>query len=176
MKRKDHYNDRLRHGFLALVLTVFMFAAFAGCVAGGNYGTMKFDRELDNRFTAYQVLPDHNYYITGGYGAPAAILAIHEDYQLDNSANLWVGVADVSSAQMQTWIDNLSPDVNFWEEKHFMASYILDPDGKRVGAWYSGRRTTTVLFLEDNRIKVYPPDMKPTFGGDDDKDFSPKKP
>ncbi len=148
---------------LAAILALFLLA---GCV-GGNYGTLKWDRELDNTFASYQVLPDHNYYITGGYSAPAAILAIHNDYQLVNNANLWVPVPDVSSTYMQKWIDNLSPDINFWEKNQFLASYILDSNGKRVGAWYSGQRNTAVMFLEDNRIKVYPPDMKPSFGGDD---------
>jgi hypothetical protein len=166
MKCKSFYNDKILNGFFAVLTAVFMLATLAGCV-GGNSGTLKWDRELDNKFVSYQVLPDHRYYITGGYSAPAVILAIHNDYQLENGADLWVEVPDVSSTHMQKWIDNLSSDISFWEENQFLASYVLDPNGKRVGAWYSGRRNTAVMFLEDNRIKVYPPDMKPNFGGDE---------
>ena len=68
------------------------------------------DRELDDTFASYQVLPDHAYYITGGYGAPAAILAIHKDYQLVNDVNLWVPVPDISPARMREWVDSLSND------------------------------------------------------------------
>lgn len=168
MKTLNYYEKRELRGFFKLLAAVFMLVMFAGCAAG-NYGTMAWDRELDNTFTSYQVLPGHRYYITGGYSAPAAILAIQNDYELDNDANLWVSVPDVSPSHMQKWIDNLSPDVNYWEENQFMAAYILDPNGKRVGAWYSGRRSTAVQFLENNRIKVFPPDMKPSFGGDDRK-------
>jgi len=152
--------------FFKGLAAVFVLVLFAGCVAGGNYGSLAFDRELDNKFESYQVLPDHNYYITGGYNAPAAILAIHGDYQLINDANLWVPVPDVNQTYMQRWIKNLSPEVGFWEKNQFLAFYILNLEGKRVGAWYSGERSATVQFFEDNRIKVYPPDMKPSFGGD----------
>ena len=165
MKRKDFYNDKILNRFIAVLAAVLMLASFSGCV-GGNGGTLRWDRELDNKFLNYQVLPDHRYYITGGYNAPAAILAIHTDYQLENDANLWVPVPDVSSIHMQRWIDNLSPDRNFWKKNQFLAAYILDLKGNKVGAWYSGQRDTVVKFLEGNRIKVYTPDMKPSFGGD----------
>jgi hypothetical protein len=126
------------------------------------------DRELDNTFTSFQVLPDHQYYVTGSYAAPAAILAIHKDYQLDNDSNLWVPVPDADSDQMRIWIGNLDKygGINFWKGSEFMAAYILNPDNKRVGAWYSGQRYTRLEFFEDNRIKVHPPDLKPSIGGE----------
>ena len=152
-------------------LTVFIMAfLLTACAGKGNYGSMVFDRGLDNQFTSYQVLSGYNYYITGGYNAPAAILAIRSDYHLENAGGLWVPVPDVTPEKMKTWIDNLSDDVNFWQEKPFWAYYILDPEGKKVGAWYSAaNKTTPVKFLEDNRISVYVPHLTPTFGGEDNK-------
>jgi hypothetical protein len=164
MKAMNYYDRGMMNRFFTLLAVIIMLAMFSGC-AGGNYGKMEWNRELDNTFTSYQVLPDHRYYITGGYGTPAAILAIHNDYLLDNDANIWVGVPNVSPAQMKTWIDNLSDRIRFWNSPQFMAAYILDPNGKRVGAWYSGQRSTTIKFLEGNRIKVYPPDLKPALDG-----------
>lgn len=152
-------------------LTVFILALLlTACAGKGNYGSMVFDRGLDDQFTSYQILPGYNYFITGGYNAPAAILAIQKDYQLDNDAGMWVPVPDVNPDKMKTWIDSLSGDVNFWQEQPFWASYILDPTGKKVGAWYSAaHKTTPVRFLEDNRISVYAPHLTPTFGGDNEK-------
>ena len=152
-------------GFVNVLAVILMLVFFAGC-AGGNYGKLVYDRELDNMFESYQVLPDHNYYVTGGYEAPAAILAIHNDYQLDNDANMWSPVPNVSPAQMQRWIDNLSDNIKFWNSSKFMASYILAPDGKRIGAWYSGQSNTSVKSTGDNRFKVFPPNLKPSFDGD----------
>lgn len=165
MKKLNFYDNRVMNRFFKVQAAILMLVMFAGC-AGGNYGKMVWDRELDNTFASYQVLPNHRYYITGGYGAPAAILAIAVDYQLVNAANLWVPVPDVSPARMREWVDSLSNEIKFWDGQQFMAAYILDPQGKRVGAWYSGQRDTRMEFFEDNRIKVYPPNLKPGFHGD----------
>jgi len=162
---------------LATMLTAFiMIFLLTACAGKGNYGSMAFDRGLDDQFTSYQVLSGYYYYITGGYNAPAAILAVRKDYHLENDAGLWVPVPDVTPDKMKTWIDNLSGDMNFWKEKPFLAYYILDPEGKKVGAWYSAaNKTTPVRFLGDNRIRVYGPHLTPTFGGENEKQSSKHK-
>lgn len=155
--------------FLEVVLLGMLVIA-VGC-AGVTTPNLVLDSELDYTFTSYQILPDHQYYITGSYASPSAILAIHRDYQLDNEANLWVPVPDVNSAQMEIWIGNLDKyrGINFWSGPEFLAAYILGPDKNRIGAWYSGQRYTTIEFFEDNRIKVYPPDLKPSTGGENER-------
>ena len=55
-----------------------------------------------------------------------------------------------------------------------MAYRILDPAGKSVGAWYSAQRNTPVEFLEGNRIKVFVPHLKASFGGEREKDCDKK--
>ncbi len=140
---------------LAAILTLFLLI---GCATGGNYGKLDRNRDLDNMFLNYEVLPDHRYYTSGGYDAPDAILAIHRDYELDNSGNLWVTIPNVDYAQMRKWIDTIAPEENYRAAGYF-AAYILDPNGKRVGAWYSIQSTTTVKFLEGNKILVYTPNV-----------------
>jgi hypothetical protein len=142
---------------LAAVLTLFLLI---GCAAGGNYGKLDRNRDLDNMFLNYEVLPDHRYYTSGGYDAPDAILAIHRDYELDNPGNLWVTIPNVDYTQMRKWIDTIAPEENYRAGGYF-AAYILDPNGKRVGAWYSIQSTTTVKFLEGNKILVYTPNVDP---------------
>ncbi len=164
-KYRELENVKISEILLVLLVGLFILAAFNGC-ASGNYGSMTFDRELDNKFTNHQVLPEHSYYITGGYTAPTAILAIHNSYQLDNSSKLWIPVPDVDSSKLKNWIDNLDYNEGFVKGNDYMAAYILAPDGKRVGAWYSSERQTTVQFLEGNMLKVFTPDLKPTFGSD----------
>ena len=145
--------------FFHVVVFITLVFILAGCV-GVKSPTLVLDRELDYAFTGYQVLPDHRYYITGGYVAPRAILAIHTDYQLDNGSHLWVEVPAVDSSQIQLWMDNYHKYAKPGTGTLFMAAYIVNPDRKRVGAWYSRQRETRVDFLENNRIKVYPPDME----------------
>ena len=138
---------------LATILALFLLA---GCATGGNFGKLERNRDLDNMFLRYEVLPDHRYYSTGGFDAPSAILAVHTDYELDNSGNLWRGVPNVDYAQMRKWIDTIAPEQNYRVGGYF-AAYILDLNGKRVGAWYSIESQTTVKFLEGNKIQVWTP-------------------
>jgi len=152
-----NYITRGKRLFTLLTSLITLFLLMGCVTTGGNSGKLAYDRELDNMFERYEVLPDHNYYITGGYWAPAAILAIHKDYQLENAANLWVSVTDVSSTQIQKWVKNVSYEMILRERGQYMASYVLDPEGREVGAWYSAQRITPVKFLEGNGIKVYTP-------------------
>ena len=142
----------------ALIAAFIGLFILVGC-AGGNHGTFKRDRDLDNMFLNYEVLPDYRYYTTGGYDAPNAILAVHRDYELDNSGGLWVGVPNIDTAQMQKWIDTIAPEQNYRYSDAYFATWILDPEGKKAGVWYSYANTTTVKFLEENKIQVYTPDL-----------------
>ena len=137
---------------LTAIITLFLLA---GCATGGNYGKLDRDQDLNNMFLNYEVLPDHRYYTSGGYDAPDAILAIHRDYGLDNTKTYWRLIPNVDNAQMRKWIDTIAPEQN--PRAGYFAAYILDPDGKRVGAWYSSEAHATVKFLEGNKILVYTP-------------------
>ena len=141
---------------LAGLLTFFLFI---GCATRDNYGTIHRDRDLDNMFLRYEVLPDHNYYTSGGYDFPNAILAVHRDYELDNQGNLWVEVPNVDYNQMRKWIDTIAPEQNYRFSNAYFAAYILDSNGKRVGAWYAVEPFATVKFLEGNKILVYTPEL-----------------
>jgi len=141
---------------ISLLAGLVVLILVAGC-AGGSYATFDRDRDLDNRYLNYEVLEEHNYYTTGGYDAPDAILALHSDYELINTNNLWIWVPNVNSAQMRKWIDTIAPEQNYRRSNAYFAAYILAPDGKRVGAWYAIEPYTTVKFLEDNKVQVYPP-------------------
>ena len=147
---------------LVLLAAAISLLLFTGC-AGGTYGKMDRDRDLDNMFLDYEVLPGHRYYITGGYAAPRAILAVQNDYELDNPGNLWVPVPGVNSGQMRRWIDTIAPVQNYRYSGAYFAAYILNPEGKRVGAWFATENQTTVKFLAGNRIVVYPPNSNQDF-------------
>jgi hypothetical protein len=151
---------RKLHGYSTLLAAVLVLVLMVGC-AGGNYGKLQRDRDLDNMFLKYEVLPDHLYYTSGGYDAPEAILAIHRDYELENTRNLWVWVPNVDYAQMRKWIDTIAPEQDYRNSNSYFAAYILDPKGKRVGAWYAIESLTTIKFLEDNKVQVYTPNRGP---------------
>ena len=132
-----------------------------GCAATGDRGTLQRDRDLERRILAFEVFPDHNYYFSGSFGRPNAILGIHKDYQLVSS--LWQGV-EVSSGQMQRWISAIAPDAMRGTAGYF-AAHILDPEGNPVGFWYSIQNTTTIRFLGDNKIEVFTPELQQPSSG-----------
>jgi hypothetical protein len=153
--------------FINRVNSLFTFFAagaaillLSSCVAvEGVNGSLDRDRDLDNRFLDYEVLQDHKYYTSGGYDRPDAIIAIHRDYELDDTAGLWVHFPNVDYWQMRKWIDTIAPEQNYRYSNGYFAAYILDPEGKRIGAWYSIDVFTSVKFLEDNKVLVYTPDV-----------------
>ena len=151
-----------------LLLVIAIISLFiSGCAGTGNYGTFHRDRELENMFMSYQILPDYNYFTSGGYDKPNAILGIHKDYQMITDID-WRSIPNISSAQVEKWIRTIDPDDRSVGSNYF-AYYILDPEGKQVGFWYSIQNHTVVKFLEENKIEVYPPHLiQPgdEFGGD----------
>ena len=142
---------------LSVLAVIILFFLMTGCATGANNGKLDRNRDLDNMFLKYEVLPDHRYYTTGGFDKPDAILAVHNDYELDNSGNLWRVIPNVDNAQMKKWIDTIAPEQDYRYSNAYFAAYILDPTGKRVGAWYSIEPHATTKFLEGNKVQVYTP-------------------
>ena len=158
-ERKYNILNR-RNSLFNLLVSALMLILLAGCAAAGDiYGTTDRDRDLDNMFLNYEVLQDYNYFISGGYYKPNAILLIHKDYELDNPGNLWVPIPSVDYNQMWKWVSIISSDQNFNRTGDYYAAYILDQNGQRVGAWYSAETFATVKFLEGSKIFVYTPDL-----------------
>jgi len=149
-----------RNRIFNLLGSALMLILLASCTAAVDiYGTTDRDRDLDNMFLNYEVLKDYNYFTSGGYYKPNAILLIHKDYELDNPGNLWVPIPYVDYNQMRKWISIISSDQNFNRTGDYYAAYILDQNGQRVGAWYSAETFATVKFLEGSKIFVYTPDL-----------------
>ena len=148
------------NSLLSLAAAILALFLVTGCATGGIYGTLDRDRDLDNTFRNYEVLTDYNYYTSGGYDKPNAILLIHKDYEMDNPGNLWVPIPNVDYNQMRKWIYVISSEQDFSRTGDYYAAYILDPDGKRVGVWYSVEIHATVKFLEGNKILVYTPALR----------------
>ncbi len=159
MQKKTLDLNRILARFMPVALTFAVLIIISGCASSGNRGTMKRDQELNQQFLSYQVLPDYTYYSSGGYDKPNAILGIHKDYQL--VPGLWQS-AEISSAQLEKWIRTIAPED--YRKGGYFAAYILDPDGKRAGIWYSIQDSTTVKFPGENKIEVYTPNLNQPSG------------
>lgn len=148
------------NSLLTLLVSALMFLLLAGSAtaAGTIFGSQDRDRDLDNMFQRYEVLQDYNYFTSGGYDAPNAILLIHKDYELDNPGNLWVPIPYVDTKQMRKWVSTIG-NQQVLRSGNYFATYILDENGKRVGVWYSVENFVTSKFPGGNNIFVYTPDL-----------------
>src|SRR5210317_1010260 len=116
-------NEAFQKLFLLIAVISFFFS---GCAGTKNRGSLQIDRELEKVFLSYQVLPDYNYYTSGGYDKLNAILGVHKDYQM--VTDFWVSIPNVNSAQIEKWIRTIDPEDRS-SGSSFYAYYILDPEG-----------------------------------------------
>jgi hypothetical protein len=149
-----------RNNLFTLLASALMLLLLAGYAAAGNiYGSLDRDRDLDNMFRNYEVLQDYNYFTSGGYDTPNAILLIQKDYEMDNPGNLWTQIPYVDYEQMRKWVSVISSEQDFNRSGNYYAAYILDQNGQRIGVWYSVEVFATVKFLEGNNVLVYTPEL-----------------
>lgn len=137
-----------------LIFFVLPGAVISGC-AGGDFGRLQRNYELTRQFETYQVAPDYRYYYTGSARKPLAILGLQRDLEL--ITDYWHEIA-MTPEQLRNFIENLAP----WEfrRRGYFGYYIVNPDGRRLGVWYSLQDHTVVRTgPADNTIEVYRPDM-----------------
>ena len=144
--RKTHNNRRLRY-FFPLLMSIFVLVLIAGCA--GNYGSLKRDAEVQQAFESNQVPKEFKYYYYGFDTRPYVIFGIEPKYEMNS--NMWREVMPDTAEfkEMTRWI---------WEDYNYykFGADILDPQGKKVGVFYSAIRETSVKFVNDNQIKVMP--------------------
>jgi hypothetical protein len=103
-----------------------------GC-STANYGGLKRSQEVARAFETYQVFEDHRYYYLNQENNPFAVIALQNDYTFTGK-NLW--------RQFDPHSDMLAKIVGLVEGfpvlySRAYGSYITDPQGKRIGYWYS---------------------------------------
>jgi hypothetical protein len=144
--RKTYKNRQLWYFFLLLV-GIFVPALIAGCTAG-TYGSLQRDAGVQQAFESNQVPMDYKYYYYGD-SEPYVIFGIEPKY--DMKSNVWRDATPDTDdfKEMVRWI---------WEDYGYykFGANILDPEGKKVGVFYSAIRETSVKFIDGNRIMVMP--------------------
>jgi len=122
-----------------------------GCTA--NYGRMERSQEINAAFESYQVLPDYNYYYTGGQNNPKAIMGIHKDYTLKTSS--WTSMGPIKSDTLKDRVDGMTDQLGQGLKTYGWV--IFSPNGEKVGVWYSMLDRTSVKFGDNKEIFVSQP-------------------
>ena len=146
MLRKIHNILNRRNTLFTILVSTLIILLLVSSAVADIYGTQRRDRDLDNIFHDYEVLQDYNYYTTGGYDKPNAILLIHKDYELNNPKNLWVPIPNVDNNQIRKWVSVISSEQDAERSSDYYATYLFNQNGKKVGVWYSVEVFATVKF------------------------------
>lgn len=140
--KRSQWGSPLGIGF---VLILFVSAGCVGPHAGG-YGSIVPDGEIGRSFETYQPDPGLQYYISGSDALPNAIMGLDKTYALEST--LWKKVAMTPQAlrDLVTHMHIAAPIM------HGFA--LIDPQGKRIGVWYSILSATTWLRMQDEHTVV----------------------
>ena len=136
------------------LLAVFIIASLAGCFA--NYGRLEISSEVDQAFRNYEMLDHYQYYYSGRENKPSAIIGIDPAFQF--SSKYWTAI---EPSQFETMVGRMYPDYGY-----LYGAYMMAPDGRKAGVWYSWVNTYTVKF-EGDRIIVFSPEPYADAGNGD---------
>lgn len=146
-------NDASRvktHFLIHCLILATMAVIFAGCAVPLS-GRLLSSPELTEVFKRGQILPDHQYYVSGFQRVPYAIIAVDNKYQLQ--AGPWQPI-DMDSTALNQLIYRMEHVYSL----NPRAAWMLDSQGNRLGAWYSSQYQTLIKREKDNRIVVGSPD------------------
>ena len=151
MNTKNRFSkDSVISGYAILGFYFLIAAMVSGCLE--NYGRLNWDPQVATQYQAYEAQEDFNYYYYGVGNRTFAIAGISNDYFMESK--MWREV----EPDTQDFKDLIS---RAWQNSYYKpydprGAHILDPEGKRVGNWYSSLRFVAVKFGEYNRIVIIP--------------------
>jgi len=132
------------------LIWALMVLVFAGC-STPIAGRLQSSEEVTNVFKRNQILPNHQYYVSGFQRIPYAIIGVDNNYQLRSSR--WKPI-DMDSTALNQLIYRMEHVYSL----NPRGAWILDHEGQRLGVWYSSQYQTMVKREKDNRIVVVNPD------------------
>ncbi len=145
IEQKTYKTETLRY-VIPVMMGLFGMILLTGCT--GTYGSLKRDAEVQQAFESNQVPMDYKYYYYGD-SEPYAIFGIESKYEIDSRAWREATPDTEDFKEMVRWI---------WEDYGYykFGANILDPQGNKVGIYYSAIRETAVKFVNGNQIVVMP--------------------
>jgi hypothetical protein len=142
--------DMMKNNYVRLGLCCLVAFIFSGCLQ--NYGRLHWDPQVTADFQTYTALKNLNYYHYGIGNRTFAIAGVSAEYHM--KSRMWREVPDDNEVfkglVSRAWINHA------YRPYDPKGAYILDPQGKQVGTWYSSLRFVTVKFAENNRIVLMP--------------------
>ena len=136
--------------FLIGFTAVFMSTMLA-CTQ--NYGRLISSSEVTAKFKRFEVDENLNYFLFGQQVNPTAIIGLNKDYTLES--DLWQRL-DFDTISLQSLVDRMAGG----NSTNRSGSFILDPDGNRIGVWFAGGGGATIKMAGEKRIAYISPTVR----------------
>ncbi len=144
------------------LLLVGLSLALTGCVVCQECGSLKRDHQISSLFLNNETVPGYNYYYSGRSQWPSAVMAIDSNYTV--KAEFWKPV-DLDGQELSEWLrDAINWKGSRQTQKN--GAEILNPEGERVGIFFSKYDNLITKFQSGNVIQVYPPSYQSGQGMD----------
>ncbi|MBW2672553.1 MAG: hypothetical protein JRD89_03940 [Deltaproteobacteria bacterium] len=136
------------------IICVLVLLVSAGCAGlhARDYGRIIPDGDVTEAFGTYQTDPDLTYYISGSDVYPNAIMGLNRAYILDST--LWKKLK-MTPQVLRELVTNMQMKATI---QHGFV--LVDPEGNRIGVWYSILSATTSLWMKnDHTVVIVTPDL-----------------
>jgi hypothetical protein len=146
--------------FLKTAFVISIPVMLAGCAY--NYGSLQKSPDITRAFESYQILKGYRYYYSGRQNKPSAITGVHHNYSFESK--YWTEIELTPSAFTKA-VQRLYPMYDYPP----YGAYIIDPNGKQAGIWFSSINFATIKLEDDIRLVIYSPEPLDEPDGPDDK-------
>lgn len=130
---------------ISFIVCVILFIGFTGCM--GKYGKFMRDQEVYNAFENNKVSSEYKYFSNYQHNVTYAILGIDPKYKFESK--MWREV-EPDTEDFKKLVSRIWEDYGFYK----YGANVYDPNGNKVGTWYSAVFGKTIKFLGDNQIEV----------------------
>jgi hypothetical protein len=121
-----------------------------------NYGGITPNADAAKTFEAYRISPNYNYYTSGSFVYPNALMGLDKTYTLDS--DLWKKI-EPTPQEFRELVTNMQKKaLETGQNQHGFV--ILDDKGRQIGIWYSILSVRTVVRMkEDGKVVIFTPDL-----------------
>lgn len=137
------------------LLAILFTLVCIGCATTPS-GRLESSPDVTRAFQNSEILPNHQYYISGFQTLPYAIIAVDQQYQLRPSR--WSPI-DMNAAVMNVLVYRMDQVYSL----NPRGAWIVDAEGNRIGTWYSAQYQTMVRLQKGNQVVIVspePPDLR----------------
>ena len=130
-----------KYGYLLINVLI----SFGCATMTQGYGTFVLDQNPPPSIESFRIDPEMNYYFSGPYMRPDAIIGLKKAYKLDS--RLWKKVV-VTPELVQKYASTIKSQLSAVTLRSYA---ILDDKGKQIGVWYSSFDVKSYIKMIDER-------------------------